>query len=229
MLEITALSAQGNGGPLVCDVELTVRRGEAVAVMGRSPAGKSTLLKAIVGIIPVTAGTISFAKRDITRLRPFERTALGIGYVPQRWKLFPSLSVEEHLMVAARPGPFTAMQIYRTFPALAARRASRVARLTADEQRLLALGCVLSLNPRLLLIDDILDNVDQVIKHDVLQLLVRLKDGGAGLIVVSNAFEDLRYIATRFVVMDVAGRIAYDAPQTRVLLRPEEVERHLNV
>ena len=155
-----SLRAEGDGAPVLRDVELTVRRGEVIAVMSRNPTGKSTLFKAIIGTIPVTAGTISFAKRDITRLRPFERAALGIGYVPQSGRLFPSLSVEEHLTVAARPGPLTAMQICRTFPALGAKRASPVARLSADERRLLALGCALSLNPRLLLVDDIIGNID---------------------------------------------------------------------
>ncbi len=229
MLEITELRAESGGVPVLRDVELTVRRGEAVAVMSRSAVGKSALLDAIIGIMPVTSGRIMFGKRDIAGLAPAERAALGIGYVPQRTRLFPSLTVDEHLTFAARPGPNTALQICRTFPALGARRKSRVSRLSADEQRLLALGCALSLNPRLLLIDDLLENLEPVTRQDALPVLAGLKEQGMAMLVVGNSLEDLRYFANRFVVMDSAGRIAFEAPQTQVLLRPEELERRLHI
>jgi branched-chain amino acid transport system ATP-binding protein len=229
MLEIEGLRVDIEGVPVLQDVEIAVRRGEVVAVMSRNAAGKSTLLEAIIGIMPVTAGRISFGKRDITRLGPFERAALGIGYVPQKNRFFSSLSVEEHLTVAARPGPHTAMQICRNFPALGARRKSPVSRLSADEQHLLALGCALSLNPRLLLVDDVFENLDPAIRHEVFSVLAGLKEEGIAMLLVGNSLKDLRYFANRFIVMDAAGRIGFETPQTHVLLRPEELERRLHI
>lgn len=229
MLEIKELRVVAGAALVVRDVELTLGSGEIAAVMNRNAAGKTTLLEAIIGTVPVASGTIAFGRRDITRLKPFERAALGIGYVPQNHRLFPSLNVEEHLTVAARPGRHTAMAILRMFPALGAKRTLTVAELSADEQHLLALGCALSLNPRLLLLDDFFESLEPAVRHDVFEVLARLKEEGVAMLVVDNSLDDLRYFANRFIVLDIAGRIAYDAPQTQVLLRPQELERRLHI
>jgi branched-chain amino acid transport system ATP-binding protein len=229
MLEVANLRVDISGTPVLRDVELAMHRGETVALMGRSAAGKSTLLEAIVGIVPASAGMITFEKRDITPLKPFERAALGIGYVPQKSRLFPSLTVEEHLMIAARNGPFTAMQICRTFPGLGRKRNSHAARLSRNEKYLLALGCALSVNPRLLLIDDIFENIDAQTRHDIFLVLAGLREKGVSILLVGNAIDDIRYFANRFLVMDTAGQIVFETAQTGVLLGPEELERRLHI
>jgi branched-chain amino acid transport system ATP-binding protein len=229
MLEIDELRAEISGSPILSDLSLTVARGEAVAVMSRQATGKSFLLEAIMGLRPIRAGKIVFGKRDIARLRPFERAALGIGYVPQRNRLFPTLTVEEHLTIAARGGPYTGMQICRMFPDLGARRNVTARSLASDEQVFLALGCALSVNPRLLLVDDIFESVEAETRQRIFQTLGQLREDGVAVIVIGNCLEELRYFANRFIVMGRTGRTVWEAAQTHILLRPEELDRRLRM
>ncbi|MEM8742023.1 MAG: ATP-binding cassette domain-containing protein, partial [Pseudomonadota bacterium] len=131
---------------------VTLRHDQGVlSVVGRNGMGKTTMCKAIMGLVPTAAGTISFRGETLTGRSPAEIARLGLGYVPQGRRLWPSLTVDEHLrLVARRGGPWSIERIYSTFPRLAERRGNGGGQLSGGEQQMLAISRALLLNPRLL-------------------------------------------------------------------------------
>src|SRR5215469_5872884 len=142
---------------IIEDISLTVPPGGTLAVLGRNGVGKTTLLSTIVGRTKLRAGRIVFAGTDISALPGYRRARLGIGFIPQEREMFRSLTVEENLVVAARPGRWSVPLLYDLFPQLAARRASRSNQLSGGEQQMLAIGRALMGNPTLLLMDEPLE------------------------------------------------------------------------
>ena len=146
-----------------------------LALLGRNGVGKTTLLATIMGHTRLRAGSIRFAGREIAALPPFRRARLGIGFVPQEREIFPSLTVAENLLVAARPGRWSVSRVYEFLPALAERRHHRGNQLSGGEQQMLAIGRALIGNPSLLLMDEPLEGLAPVIIDALLAGLDRLK------------------------------------------------------
>jgi branched-chain amino acid transport system ATP-binding protein len=209
----------GYGETVVLDgISLTLQEGGALAVLGRNGVGKTTLLASVVGHTTLHAGRIAFRNHAIEGLRPFRRARLGIGYVPQEREIFPSLTVDENLSVATRPGArWTRERIYDLFPSLAERRRNMGNQLSGGEQQMLAIGRALMGNPVLLLLDEPLEGLAPVVVDSVLAALHRLRknDGPAMVLVEQHARLALEF-ANRAVILD-RGRIVYDG-DSRVLL-----------
>jgi branched-chain amino acid transport system ATP-binding protein len=217
-LALQGISA-GYGKTVVLDrISFALREGGALSVLGRNGVGKTTLLASLVGHTTLHAGRIVFRDRSIERLRPFQRARLGIGYVPQEREIFPSLTVEENLSVAARPGTrWTRERVYELFPALAERRRNMGNQLSGGEQQMLAIGRALMGNPALLLLDEPLEGLAPVIVDALLAALHRLRenDGPAMVLVEQHARLALEFSA-RAVILD-RGRVVYDG-DSRALL-----------
>ncbi|HEV2335978.1 MAG TPA: ATP-binding cassette domain-containing protein, partial [Stellaceae bacterium] len=131
----------GYGETVVLEgISLTIKPGGTLALLGRNGVGKTTLLATIMGHTALHAGRIRFAGRDIAALPPYRRARLGIGLVPQEREIFPSLTAEENLLVAAQPGAWSIPRIYDLFPSLASRRTNRGNHLSGGEQQMLAIG-----------------------------------------------------------------------------------------
>jgi branched-chain amino acid transport system ATP-binding protein len=180
----------GYGDTIVLEgIALDLPPGETLAVLGRNGVGKTTLLATIMGHTRLRAGTIRFAGIEIATLPPFRRARLGIGLVPQEREIFPSLTVAENLLVAARTGRWSLDRVYDFFPALAERRQHRGNQLSGGEQQMLAIGRALIGNPSLLLMDEPLEGLAPVIVDALLAGLDRLKreDGLALLLVGQHA------------------------------------------
>jgi len=166
----------GYGDTVVLDrISLRLSPGQTLAVLGRNGVGKTTLLATIMGHTRLLGGGIRFASTEIAALPPYRRARLGIGFVPQEREIFPSLTVEENLTVAQRPGQWTLGRVYDFFPSLAERRRNRGNQLSGGEQQMLAIGRALMGNPTLLLMDEPLEGLAPVIVDTLLAGLERLK------------------------------------------------------
>src|SRR5512133_1020952 len=184
------------------DVSLSVPPAGTLAVLGRNGVGKSTLLSTIMGHTRLQAGIVGFARQDISHLPAYRRSRLGIGFVPQEREIFPSLSVEENLTVATRPGRWTAARVFDVFPPLPQRRKSRGNRLAGGEQQMLAIGRALMGTPSLLLMDGPLEGLAPVVVDGLLAALERLKNEHdlAILLVEQHARLALEFAAAAIVL-----------------------------
>jgi branched-chain amino acid transport system ATP-binding protein len=228
-LHLEAVSA-GYGETVVLEgVALALPPGGTLAVLGRNGVGKTTLVATIMGHTTLHAGRIRFADSDISQLPPYRRARLGIGFVPQEREVFGSLTVEENLAVAARPGSWSLARIYDFFPGLAARRGNRGNQLSGGEQQMLAIGRALMGNPSLLLMDEPLEGLAPVVVDAVLAGLERLKreDDLALLLIEQHARLALEF-AGEAIVLD-RGRIVFAGPGRELLDAPERLEGLIGV
>ncbi len=203
--------------------------GGRIAVLGRNGVGKTTLLATIMGHTDMRAGRIRFAGSDISGLPPYRRARLGIGFVPQEREIFASLSVEDNLSVAARPGTWTLERVYDLFPALAARRRNRGNHLSGGEQQMLAIGRALMGNPSLLLMDEPLEGLAPVIVDTVLAGLARIKgERDLALLLVEQHARLALEFAERAIVLD-RGAIVFAGPSRELLDSPDRLDALMGV
>ena len=222
-LVLTAVSA-GFGETVVLEgISLALSPGQTLAMLGPNGVGKTTLLATIMGHTRLHAGGIRFAGEEIAELPPYRRARLGIGFVPQEREIFPSLTVEENLTVAERPGQWTLSRVYDFFPSLAERRRNHGNQLSGGEQQMLAIGRALMGNPTLLLLDEPLEGLAPVIVDTLLAGLDRLKreDRLALLLVEQHAHLALE-LAQIVIILD-RGAIVFAGTSQELLDAPERL------
>ncbi|HJU17795.1 MAG TPA: ABC transporter ATP-binding protein [Stellaceae bacterium] len=220
----------GYGETIVLEgVSLTLPPSGTLALLGRNGVGKTTLLTTVMGHTALHAGSIRFAGQDVTALAPYRRARLGIGLVPQEREIFPSLTVEENLAVAARPGAWSAARVYDLFPALAERRGNRGNHLSGGEQQMLAIGRALMGNPSILLMDEPLEGLAPVIVDTLLAALGRLKreDRLALLLVEQHARLALDF-ADEAIVLD-RGAVVFAGRSRELIDAPERLAALMGV
>jgi branched-chain amino acid transport system ATP-binding protein len=220
----------GYGDTVVLEgVSVAVPAGGTLAVLGRNGVGKTTLLATIMGHTTLHGGSIRFAGAALGPLAPYRRSRLGIGFVPQEREIFKSLTVEENLTVAARPGRWTMARVYDFFPALAERRRNRGNELSGGEQQMLSIGRALMGNPSLLLMDEPLEGLAPVIVETVLAGLDRLKheDDLAILLVEQHARIALAF--TENVIVLDRGLIVHQGSSRDLLAAPERLSALMGV
>ena len=226
MLELRDIRA-GYGDAVVLDgVSLQVPENGSVAVLGRNGVGKSTLLLTIMGFTGVRRGRITFRGREMLGLPAHRRAQLGIGWVAQEREIFPSLSVEENLTVAARTGHWSLREVYRLFPRLEERRSNLGNQLSGGEQQMLAIARALMTNPALLLLDEPLEGLAPIIVEELAAALKRLQ--GVALILVEQHAE-VALALTRDAVVIERGRIVHRAPSAEFARDGETLERYLGL
>ena len=188
LLEVEGLEA-GYGDALVLHgVSFTIGEGRSLALLGRNGTGKTTLITTLVGVTRYRAGQIRLRGRSLTPLRPDQRAAAGIGWVPQERNIFKSLTVDENLTAVARPGAWTPARVYTLFPRLAERRGNLGTQLSGGEQQMLAIARALVLNPRLLLLDEPLEGLAPLLAGGTPGALSRIiRDEGLSAIVVEQS------------------------------------------
>jgi branched-chain amino acid transport system ATP-binding protein len=220
----------GYGDTIVIEgVSLDLPPGGTLALLGRNGVGKTTLLATIAGHTLLRAGRIRFADQDISALPSYRRARLGIGFVPQEREIFPSLSVQENLEVAARPGAWSLQRVYDLFPPLAERRRNRGNQLSGGEQQMLAIGRALMGNPHLLLMDEPLEGLAPVIVDALLGGLERLKsDGGLALLLVEQHARLALEFADSALVLD-RGRTVFAGPSRELLDAPARLDLLMGV
>jgi urea ABC transporter ATP-binding protein UrtE len=231
---LTALKLRsGYGGkPVLQGIDMDVREGEIVAVIGRNGVGKSTLMRTLIGLLPPTAGSIVFKGQDVSALVAHRRARLGIGYVPQGRDVFPRMSVEENLkvgeMIGGKVGPEDYSQVYTTFPILAERRGQQAGTMSGGQQQQLAIGRVMIGKPSLILLDEPSEGIQPSIVQDIARTIVDLnRRTNVTIVFVEQNLDMIRAMAQRCYVMDKGRIVAALTPED--LDDREVVRRHLSV
>ena len=226
LLELRDVRA-GYGEAVVLDgVSLEVEERGSLAVLGRNGVGKSTLLLTIMGYTNLKKGSVHWRGEDISRLPPHRRARLGIGWVAQEREIFPSLSVEENLTVAARPGRWSLAEVFRLFPRLEERKANMGHQLSGGEQQMLAIARALMTNPGLLLLDEPLEGLAPIIVEELAAALKNL-DGIATVLVEQHT--DVALSLTQDAVVLERGTVAHRARSAEFAADPETLERYVGL
>jgi len=216
----------GYGDAVVLDdISLDIPDGGSLAVLGRNGVGKSTLLLTIMGYTKVARGTVAWRARNVTAMQPHRRARLGLGWVAQEREIFPSLSLEENLTVACRPGRWGLDAVYDLFPRLAERRHNMGNQLSGGEQQMLAIARALMTNPALLLLDEPLEGLAPIIVEELTAALTRMmaEHGTAALLVEQHA--ELALTLTDQVVVIERGAIVHRGRSRDLLKDAATLER----
>ena len=217
----------GYGDAVVLDdVSLELPQGGSLAILGRNGVGKSTLLLTIMGYTRLHSGKILFKSTDISALPPHRRAQLGIGWVAQEREIFPSLTLEENLTVAARPGPWNLDAVYRLFPRLRDRKANMGNQLSGGEQQMLAVARALMTNPGVLLLDEPFEGLAPVIVEELARALKDLR--GMAMLLV-DPHTEIALSLTQDAVVIERGRIVHRARSDELARDPAMAERVLGL
>jgi branched-chain amino acid transport system ATP-binding protein len=226
VLELRDIRA-GYGDAVVLDgVSLALAAQGRLAVLGRNGVGKSTLLLTIMGFTRLHRGELAWRGRPIARLAPHRRSRLGIAWVAQEREIFASLTVEENLCVAARPGPWTLGRVYELFPRLAERRSHKGNQLSGGEQQMAAIARALMLNPQLLLLDEPLEGLAPIIVEELARALRAL--AGVALILVEQHAQIALALTEQALVIE-RGRVAWQGGSAELLAQEALLDRYVGV
>jgi branched-chain amino acid transport system ATP-binding protein len=229
LLKIDGLRAGYGDAVVLPNMSLSVPEGQVLALLGRNGTGKTTLINSIVGVTRRFGGSVTLGGYDITSMRPDQRARTGIGWVPQERNIFRSLTVEENMTAVAQTGPWTVEKVYQMFPRLKERRGNFGNQLSGGEQQMLAIGRALTLNPRVLLLDEPTEGLAPIIVEELLKALgtITRSSGICSIIVEQNA-QKILGLADRVVILE-RGAIAHDAASSALKADPSALDRHLGV
>jgi branched-chain amino acid transport system ATP-binding protein len=229
LLELDGIRA-GYGDAVVLDgISFALPEQGSLAVLGRNGVGKSTLLLTIMGYTAVRRGTIRWRGEDITQLAPHRRARLGLGWVAQEREIFPSLTVEENLTVAARSGRWDLKAVYDLFPRLRERRGNFGNQLSGGEQQMLAIARALATNPALLLLDEPLEGLAPIIVEELTATIARMiTDEGTAVILVEQ-HADVALSLTREAVVLERGAIVHRGASAEILKDAAVLERYIGL
>jgi urea transport system ATP-binding protein len=232
MLEVRGIDTFYGTSHILHRVSLEIQDGEIYAVLGRNGAGKTTLLKCLMGVLPVARGSVKWKGRDITRLKPHQRAARGIAYVPQGRDIFARLTVEENLLMGMATLPRRdAMRIqgevYELFPVLKEMLGRRGGDLSGGQQQQLAIARALLARPELIILDEPTEGIQPSIIKDIERVIRMLRErGDIGILLCEQYFDFARALADKFVVLS-RGEVAASGGADE--MDGEHVRRHLAV
>ena len=232
MLSVAGLEAGYGPAPVLHGIDLAVGAGEVVALMGRNGMGKTTTVRAIMGLLRPSAGAIRFRGEDLAGAPPHRVARAGIGLVPEGRQVFPTLSVEENLVAtaAARRGParWTLARVYGLFPRLAERRRHRGHELSGGEQQMLAVGRALMTNPALLILDEATEGLAPLIRAEIFECLRTLRAEGESILVIDKHLQALSTLADSIVILE-KGRLAWTGKPAALTADPALADRFLHL
>ncbi|MGO9774852.1 MAG: ABC transporter ATP-binding protein [Roseiarcus sp.] len=206
-LRVERLHAHYGRSHVLQGVDFEISRGEMVCILGRNGVGKSTTMKAIMGMVKATSGTIRLNGVELSRLDTHRIARLGIGYVPEERRIFPTITVRENLLMGAKRGlvgerePWTMDRVFDAFPTLRERANQRAGTLSGGEQQMLTMGRTLMGNPDIVLVDEPTEGLAPSIVERVVKLLVEMHRSGVGVLLVEQTMETALALAERVYVM----------------------------
>ena len=230
MLQVSGLQAGYGNSTVLFGVELSIRPGQVATLLGRNGMGKTTTVRAIMGLNPPRQGSIRFQDQEIAGLPPEAIARRGIGLVPEGRQVFPTLSVQENLVATAanranHDRPWTLERIFTLFPRLKERARQSARTLSGGEQQMLAIGRALMTNPTLLVLDEATEGLAPVIRAEIWATLGELKRGGQSILVIDKNLSALARLADRHHVLE-KGRMVWSGG-SRDLVEDEERVRGL--
>jgi branched-chain amino acid transport system ATP-binding protein len=236
LLEVRGVHAAYGHAQALFGVSFDVREGEVVTLLGRNGMGRSTTIKCLFGMLPLTAGAIAFAGRPLAKLPSHSIARLGLGLVPEGRQVFADLSVEENLVATARPArhgrgglqPWDLQRVYRFFPRLKERRGNHGWQLSGGEQQMLAIGRALMTNPQLLVLDEATEGLAPIIRAEIWAALAALKAEGLSQIVIDKNVGALLKFADRHFVLE-KGKVVWQGGSDALRADPSIVQQYLGV
>ena len=233
LLEVERLEAGYGASPVLFGLDLAIAPGEMLTLLGRNGMGKTTTLRAIMGLTPARGGAIRFRGRAIERERPERIARLGIAIVPEGRQVFPNLSVREHLVAfadnrSASADPWTPERVFELFPRLRERAGNSGSALSGGEQQMLAIGRALVTNPHLLILDEATEGLAPLVREEIWRCLARLRAQGQTLLVVDKYIERLVKLADRHVIIE-RGRVAWQGNSRELEANRDLWHRYLGV
>jgi urea transport system ATP-binding protein len=206
MLEVSSINQYYGGSHILRDVSLRASAGQVTVVLGRNGVGKSTLLKSIMGLVPIQSGSIALAGQLIDRAAPFDRVRAGVGYVPQGREIFGRLTVQENLAMGLASKPAGAplpQQLFEWFPVLYEMRNRRGGDLSGGQQQQLAIARALAVGPKLLVLDEPTEGIQPSIIKDIGRVIRQLaSQGDMAILLVEQYYDFARELADHYVVME---------------------------
>jgi branched-chain amino acid transport system ATP-binding protein len=237
-LSVEHLSAWYGAAQVLYDVTFTVGRGEVVALMGRNGAGKSTTMKAVMGLLPRRSGVIHFNGRDISALKPFEIARLGVGFTPEDRRIFSDLTVLENLdtgrqpprqLPGGTPAPiWTAETLFRLFPNLAELRHRRGGRMSGGEQQMLTIARTLMGNPLIVLLDEPSEGIAPLIVEEIADTIVELKKRGLSILLSEQNVGFAQIVSDRAYMLE-KGQIRWAGTMAELAQNPEIQRSYLTL
>ena len=232
MLQVEQLNQYYGAAHTLRGISLSVDKGQCLALLGRNGVGKTTLLKCLMGVLPVAKGSVQLNGRDITRLTPHARARLGIAYVPQGREIFARLTVEENLLMgmatmSGRKAARISGEVYELFPVLKDMLQRRGGDLSGGQQQQLAIARALLAEPQLIIFDEPTEGIQPSIIKDIERVIRLLRErGDIGILLCEQYFDFARALADRFVVLS-RGEVVASGPAEQ--MDGEDVRRHLAV
>jgi len=232
MLQVEHLNQYYGSSHTLRGVSLAVEKGQCMGLLGRHGVGKTTLLKCLMGVLPVARGTVTWDGRDITRYKPHRRAAAGIAYVPQGRDIFARLTVEENLMMgmatlSGREAARISGEVYELFPVLKEMLGRRGGDLSGGQQQQLAIARALLQRPRLIILDEPTEGIQPSIIKDIERVIRLLRErGDIGILLCEQYFDFARALADKFVVLSRGEVVANGSADE---MDGEHVKRYLSV
>ena len=233
MLRLDGLEAAYGVSQVLFGITLGVDAGQLVTLLGRNGMGKTTTVRAMMGIVPVRAGRVEFEGRPLHGLPPHRVAQAGLGLVPEGRQVFPNLTVRENLVATAAnrrrvPAPWTVERVFDLLPQLASRSRSMGATLSGGEQQMLAIGRALMTNPRLLILDEATEGLAPLIRSEIWHCLERLKASGLSILLIDKHVEALTRLADHHYVLE-KGRVVWSGTSTELRASADVQRRYLGV
>ena len=232
-LRLEGIEAAYGLSQVLFGISLEVPSGRLVTLLGRNGMGKTTTVRAVMGIVPIQAGTVHFDGRALHGLPAYRVARAGLGLVPEGRQVFPNLSVRENLVATAAnrrraAGPWTVERVFAMFPHLAARARSLGGTLSGGEQQMLSIGRALMTNPALLILDEATEGLAPIVRAEIWSCLERLKQSGLSILLIDKHVEAVTRLADHHYVLE-KGRVVWDGTSVELRARPDVQHRYLGV